>query len=102
MIYAYSPDTGEIINIETPSDWMGTTEIVPPAYTPATEGCFFRDGAWVIVPAAPAPNPRIEQIKHELLALDQKKIRPLAFGDTAYLATLNAQTTALQAELVAL
>lgn len=50
-------------------------------------------------PADPVPNPRIDQIKAELVALDAKKIRPLAEGDTDYLATLNAQTRMLRDEL---
>lgn len=37
-----------------------------------------------------------------LAALDQRKIRPLAEGDTAFLATLNAQSAALRSELSAL
>ena len=45
---------------------------------------------------------RIAQIKLELEALDFKKIRPLAEGDTTYLATLNAETATLRAELAAL
>ena len=55
-----------------------------------------------ILPADPVPNPRIDQIKQELAALDARKIRPLAEGDTAYLATLNSQTVALRTELGAL
>lgn len=50
-------------------------------------------------PADPAPNPRIEQIKAELIRLDAKKIRPLAEGDSAYLAELNAKTRTLRDEL---
>lgn len=50
-------------------------------------------------PADPVPNPRIAEIKAELATLDQKKIRPLAEGDTKYLAGLNAQTAKLRAEL---
>lgn len=48
------------------------------------------------------PNPRIAEIKAELLALDLKKIRPISEGDTAYLAILNAQTKALRDELATL
>ena len=48
-LYAYSPDTGELINIETPADWMKTTDIQPPAFNAYTSGCFFRNGAWEIV-----------------------------------------------------
>ncbi len=42
---------------------------------------------------------RIAQIKNELAAIDAKRIRPVAEGDTEYLATLNAQAVALRAEL---
>ena len=55
MIYAYSPDTGELINTITPAPWMSTTTVVPPSFNPATAGCFWRNGAWVLVPAAPTP-----------------------------------------------
>lgn len=49
--YAYSPDTGEMIRTETPSDWMGLTDVAPPSFDAATAGCFFRNGAWEIVVA---------------------------------------------------
>ncbi len=42
---------------------------------------------------------RIAEIKIELAELDQRRIRPLAEGDTDYLAILNAQALALRAEL---
>jgi len=45
------------------------------------------------------PNPRIAKIKNELAALDIKRIRPVAEGDTAYLVTLNAQALELRTEL---
>lgn len=48
---------------------------------------------------AKLPNPRIAAIKAELAAIDQKRIRPLAEGDTAFLKTLNDQAIALRAEL---
>jgi len=48
------------------------------------------------------PNPRIAEIKSELTAIDAKRIRPIAEGDTAYLATLNAQAVALREELATL
>lgn len=53
----YSPYTGELIATETPSDWMGKTEIEPPVFDRATQGAFFKDGAWVIVDAVPAVEP---------------------------------------------
>lgn len=53
-------------------------------------------------PADPTPNPRIAEIKAELISLDFKRIRPIAEGDTEYLATLHAQVLALRAEHTAL
>lgn len=59
-------------------------------------GCEVRETGLVI----PEPcNPRIAELKCELAALDIKRIRPIAEGDTAYLITLNAQAAALRAEL---
>ena len=42
---------------------------------------------------------RIAELKIDLAELDQRRIRPLAEGDTEYLATLNAQAVALREEL---
>lgn len=50
-------------------------------------------------PADPVPNPRIAEILSALIALDAKKIRPLATGDTTFLADLNVQSDMLRAEL---
>lgn len=60
--YAYSPDTGELIRTDTPSDWMGLTDVAPPAFDPATAGCFWRGNAWEIV----VPAIDIEKIKADL------------------------------------
>ena len=98
----YSPNTGELIETSVPSDWMGKTAIAPPQFDRAAQGCFFRDGAWVIVDAVKAENPRIEEIKAELVAIDMRRIRPLAEGDSDYLATLNAQAISLRAELASI
>lgn len=57
MTHYYSPHTGELINTNTPSDWMAVTEITPPVFDSAVEGCFFREGAWVIVVSEP-PAPQ--------------------------------------------
>lgn len=48
---AYHPDTLEHIPTDTPADWMLRAGVAAPAYNPATDGCFFRAGAWVIVSA---------------------------------------------------
>lgn len=42
---------------------------------------------------------RIQQIQAELLTIDQKRIRPIAEGDTEYLAVLNTQVVTLREEL---
>lgn len=55
--HAYSPATGELIRTETPADWMGTTDVAPPAFDAQTAGCFWRGTAWEVVQAAPAAAP---------------------------------------------
>lgn len=57
MKYAYSPYTGEIIHTEDIADWMGATEIEPPQYDKQAQGCFWRDGGWVVETATPEPTP---------------------------------------------
>ena len=52
MTYFYSPDTGEIIRTTTPADWMGATQLAPPAVT-ESQSAVFRSGAWEVVEAAP-------------------------------------------------
>jgi len=51
--YYFSPHTGEIITTSTPADWMGKTSIVPPPFNSASQGAFFREGAWVVETAVP-------------------------------------------------
>ena len=54
--YAYSPDPGELIRTKTPADWMGVTDVPPPAFDPATAGCFWRGSAWEVVVQTLAPE----------------------------------------------
>lgn len=77
--HAYSPDTGELIRTETPADWMGTTDIAPPAFDSATAGCFWRGTAWEVVQAVitPVAHPRIAVIDAEILVLEARSIRPI-------------------------
>lgn len=69
--YAYSPDTGEYIRTETPAEWMGVTDVIPPGFDPATSGCFWRDGQWEIVMAQPEKPqvPRVVSMRQARLAL---------------------------------
>ena len=53
----------------------------------------------ILAQAQMAAVARIAEIKTELAVLDQRRIRPMAEGDTDYLATLNAQAVALREEL---
>ena len=76
MTYHYSPHTGELIATDNPADWMASTDVAPPAFDAQTAGCFWRDGAWVVVQATPQPNPRIAAIDAEILVLEAKAIRP--------------------------
>jgi hypothetical protein len=51
----YSPDTGEHIVTDNPASWMARAGVAAPAYNPAIEGCFYQNGAWVVVSYAPIP-----------------------------------------------
>lgn len=99
----YHPDTLEHIRNPLPAvaEWAGATALVVPAYDPQTQQCMFVDGVWKVedVVIVPPPTPRIAELKSELAALDQRRIRPMAEGDTDYLATLNAQAVTLREEL---
>ena len=53
----------------------------------------------ILAQAQMAAVARIAEIKTELAVLDQRRIRPMAEGDTDYLATLNAQAATLRTEL---
>jgi hypothetical protein len=61
----YSPYTGELINTEAPSDWMGKTDVEPPAFDRATQGAFYRNGAWEIVTANTTPSLEDFQQAHD-------------------------------------
>jgi len=59
----------------------------------------------VPIPADPIPtppNPRIAAIKSELIALDARRIRPLAEDNKSVLVALNAEAVALRTELQSL
>ena len=56
MTYFYSPDTGEIIRTVTPADWMGTTQLEPPAVS-ESQSAVFRGDAWEVVAAEPVVEP---------------------------------------------
>ena len=45
---------------------------------------------------------KADELKAQIAVLDLKRIRPLAEGDSAYVATLNAQIAALRAQLATL
>ena len=105
-MYAYSPHTGELINTDNPASWMQTTPIAPPMFNASTEGCFFQNGAWVIVPAdnSAEKEAAIEVIKGRIATLEQSQSRAvrevLLGGPTDRLAALEAQIAAERAELV--
>jgi len=105
-MYAYSPHTGELINTDNPASWMQTTHIAPPVFDTATEGCFFQNGAWVIVPAdnSAEKEAAIAAIKDRIAAIEQSQSRAvrevLLGGPTDRLATIDAQIVAARAELV--
>lgn len=54
-----------------------------------------------LVAAQPKAQDEInDEIKAKIVVLDQKRIRPLAEGDTAYLEKLNEQIKALRDRLI--
>ena len=71
MTYYYSPHTREHIATDEPADWMGATPVAPPAFDPATAGCFWRDTAWEIVVVTPeaVPVPKSISMRQARLAL---------------------------------
>jgi len=105
-MYTYSPHTGELINTDNPAHWMQTTSVAPPVFDTSTEGCFFRDGAWVIVPAdnSAEKETAIATIKGRIATLEQSQSRAvrevLLGGPTDRLATIDARIVAARAELV--
>lgn len=58
----YSPHTGEHIRTDNPAGWMGRAGVDAPDYDPANQGCFWRDGAWVVEDVVPEPAPVPEQV----------------------------------------
>ena len=81
MQYAYSPDTGELIQTDAPADWMGTTTIAPPAFDAAEEGCFFLDGAWVVVKStAEIDQARIDKTTVIESAYTTEKESPITYA----------------------
>lgn len=70
MIYCFSPHTGEIINTDTPADWMGRTDLVPPVVGVA-QSAVFRSGAWEVVEVDPVvvPVPTVVTMSQAQLAL---------------------------------
>lgn len=60
---AYNPDTGEFIPSANPAAWMGRAGIAAPAFDSAIAGCFWRNGAWLIVTADQLTPAKADQIK---------------------------------------
>lgn len=105
--YAYSPDTGELIRTDSPSDWMGLTDVPPPPFDPATAGCFWRNGDWVVVYPTPNHEQRIGEISARLTQIDVESVRPLRAklagtatpADDTKLAALESEASVLRTEL---
>ena len=80
----------------------GSRHVIDPAFEhrlPAGSIAVTPEEDAALWPQPIPPNPRIAELKAQILAIDLKRIRPLAEGDTEYLATLNAQLLPLRAEL---
>lgn len=74
MIYCFSPHTGEIINTDTPADWMGRTDLVPPSVS-TSQSAVFRGGAWEVVEAVP-----VAEIVPTTISMAQAQLALLAGG----------------------
>lgn len=72
-------------------DWLDTVQ-TKPSISEITD-------AWPAVQLAADNEAFNAPLKAQIAALDLKRIRPLAEGDTAYLAKLNEQIVALRAQL---
>ncbi|MBP8135495.1 MAG: hypothetical protein KAY10_04230 [Rhodoferax sp.] len=94
MKYAYSPATGEIIVTDSPAEWMGTTAVPPPQYDPQTEGCFWVDGVWAIVPAESASG------SPSNLAVDPK-MTGIEYGGVMCSATMEDQNGLVAVQMAA-
>lgn len=58
----YSPHTGEHIATNDPADWVGRAGTPAPVYDAQTQGCFWRDSAWVVEDVVPEPTPVPEMV----------------------------------------
>lgn len=85
--YKYSIHTGEIIETVAVADWIGETAIVPPAYNNQIAGCFFKNGAWVVVASAP------DVVK---LSAEARAMRNSLIAQSDWTVLADAQLTAAQ------
>lgn len=113
-----NPNTSFGSPFQAPEDYAWVFPTPAPTYDPTTQGV--RETApqisakgnyeqqWEVVDlsqaaidaiAAAAKAQKDAGIKAQIAALDLRRIRPLAEGDTAYLADLNAQIVALRDQL---
>lgn len=58
----YSPHTGEHIPTENPADWMGRAGVAAPNYDSIGQGCFWRQGQWVVEDVVPEPAPVPDEV----------------------------------------
>ena len=94
MNYAYSPHTGEFINVEVPAPWMLTTTIAPPAFDPQNAGCFFQNGAWVLVSTLPKILLDVQTTQLNLMdsSYDIANAQPIAYMSTSFQADKGSTT----------
>jgi hypothetical protein len=91
MTYTYSPDTGELINTDTPAAWMKTTTVAPPTFDHQTEGCFWKNGEWVIVLADQLTPAKAAQISVIEAAYNYAIQLPVAYMSTIFQADASSQ-----------
>lgn len=105
----YHPQTLEHINTNNPAPWMREASTEAPEYDSKTQGCFYKNGAWIVedVDAGVAEKEqRIAKIDEELAKLDLASIRAIRAisagsetnADKARLQVIEADIQALRKE----
>lgn len=91
MTFFYSPYTFELIATTTPADWMGRTDVQPPAFDAGTQYCLYQDGAWVVAQAQAQVQPQATPVPGAV-SMRQARTALLSAG---LLSTVSAAVEAL-------
>lgn len=77
----YSPNTGEHIKTTNPAPWMGRAGVATPKYNAQTQGCFWKDGAWIVEDVIyETPTEACARLDRELVAYMRSKALERHYG----------------------